>query len=215
MVALVVVLVLVVVFALVLLAMRAWGVREGPSAGAPSVPEGMEAGADQLSARLTQPFVLGPAGHGPVVSVRDVVICPGTDTDVSPEEFREHPPVGFPLFGLPEDEIGPVELGREARLDRLPHEEAELVMNACTPRGHYFVPVRQFSQLYTFVCDVNPAVAQESLTWDRDSVLGDALMLSRLVRDNHYSTQYAARGRADGDVPACAEPVCLSLATRP
>ena len=154
----------------------------------------MEATEDQLSAKLGRAHALGPPGHGPVVSVRDVVVCPGTDNDASVEEFRDHPPVAFPVFELEGPrEVGPVELGRGARLDRLGDDEAELVMNACTPRGHYFLPVRQFRQAYSFVRDVDPAEAEESLTWDRDSVLYDALMLSRLVRDNNVSAQYAAR----------------------
>jgi hypothetical protein len=154
----------------------------------------VETAEDQLSAKLSQRFALGPPDHGPVVSVRDVVVCPGTDNDATAEEFRAHPPVAFPLFELEGPiEVGPVELGRGARLDRLASDEAELVMNACTPRGHYFLPVRQFSQMYAFVRDVDPAEAEKSLTWDRDSVLYDALMLSRLVRDNNISTEYAAR----------------------
>jgi hypothetical protein len=32
-------------------------------------------------------------------------------------------------------------------LTELDHEEAELVMNACTPRGHYFFAVRHQSAL--------------------------------------------------------------------
>jgi hypothetical protein len=128
------------------------------------------------------------------VSVRDVLVCRNTDAEVPEEEFRDHPPVAFPRFEMEGPrEAPPVELGRGARLDRLPDEEAELVMNACSPRGHYFVPARQFGQLCSYVRDVDLAEAEESLTWDRDGVLQDALMLSRLVRDNNASTQYAAR----------------------
>jgi hypothetical protein len=39
-------------------------------------------------------------------------------------------------------------------------------MNACTPRGHNFAPIRQFGQRYSFILDVDP------------------LALSRLVRDH-------------------------------
>jgi len=37
-----------------------------------------------------------------------------------------------------------VELGRGLSLAPVDHDEAEMVFNACTPRGHYFFPVRQF-----------------------------------------------------------------------
>ena len=66
-------------------------------------------------------------------------------------------------------------------------------MNACSPRGHYFVAVRQYGQMYSFVRDVDPAEADAALTWDPDSALRDVLMISRLVRDNNYSAEYAAR----------------------
>jgi hypothetical protein len=52
-------------------------------------------------------------------------------------------------------------------LTELGHDEAELVMNACTPRGHYFFAVRQFGSLYAFVLDVDQAVYEEhDFTWD-------------------------------------------------
>lgn len=104
----------------------------------------------------------------------------------------------FDLYGEPTE---PVELGRGIRIDRLPQEEAELVMNACTARGHYFVPVRQFSQVYSFVRDLDPTSEEaRAFRWDdAEGTLYDALSLSRLVRDNGYSTQYAARITDDED----------------
>jgi hypothetical protein len=67
-------------------------------------------------------------------------------------------------------------------------------MNACTPRGHYFVPVRQFGQRYSFVKEVPiEGLKERHFAWDTDRTLDDALTLSRLIRDNGYSTQYAAR----------------------
>jgi hypothetical protein len=176
--------------------MGAWlaelGARRLPTESSATVADPVEASGDQLSARLGQRFALGPPGRGPVANVRDVVVCRSTETDVSPEEFDQHPPVAFPFSGR-EGDVRPVELGRGVRLDRLPHDEAELVMNACSRRGHYFVPVRQYGQMYSLVRDVDPAEADAALTWDPDSALRDVLMISRLVRDNNYSAEYAAR----------------------
>jgi hypothetical protein len=86
-----------------------------------------------------------------------------------------------------------VDLGRGVRLDRLSPDERDLVMHACAPRGHYFVPVRPPAQRYSLIRDVDPKEADQRLEWDPDSVLRDALMLARLVRDNNHSTEYAAR----------------------
>jgi hypothetical protein len=87
-----------------------------------------------------------------------------------------------------------VSLGRGLVIDRLSDEDAELVMNACSARGHYFVPVRQFGQRYSFVREVSLEEWEKSpFAWDTDGVIWDALSLSRLIRDNGYSTQYAAR----------------------
>lgn len=67
-------------------------------------------------------------------------------------------------------------------------------MNACTPRGHYFVPVRQFGQRYSFVKEVAlEELGERHFAWDTDGTLDDTLTLSRLVRDNGYSIEYAAR----------------------
>ena len=47
---------------------------------------------------------------------------------------------------------------------------------------------------YTFVRDVDAATwDRRPYDWDPDRVLWDGLVLSRLVRDNGYSTEFAAR----------------------
>jgi hypothetical protein len=147
----------------------------------------------RYSAKLDR-FAASPPGNSAVRRVRDVIVCVNDpNVEIPSEEFEAHPPIAFfDLYGEPTE---PVELGRGIRIERLPHEEAELVMNACTARGHYFVPVRQFSQVYSFVRDLDPT-SEEALAsrWDdEEGTLYDALSLSRLVRDNGYSTQYAAR----------------------
>jgi hypothetical protein len=90
--------------------------------------------------------------------------------------------------------VDAVDLGRDIRIEGLPTDEAELVMNACTPRGHHFYPVRQFGQRYALVRPVSAAQWEDhQFRWDQDGVMGDALVLSRLIRDNGHSLQYAAR----------------------
>ena len=67
-------------------------------------------------------------------------------------------------------------------------------MNACSRRGHYFIPVRQFGARYAFIEDVDPAdLAARRFGWDYNNVIYYAMVLSRLVRDNGYSLEFAAR----------------------
>lgn len=78
-----------------------------------------------------------------------------------------------------------------------------MIMDACEPRGHNFEPPRLFDQQYSFVRELN--VEDEAgpgpARFDEDGKLRDALALSRLIRDNGFSLQYAARvmDRADGE----------------
>jgi hypothetical protein len=150
----------------------------------------------QFSAKFEHPGFFGPITDAPVSGVRDVLICgvvPGA-VDFTPDEIQEHPPIAWPRLLRDEGEAPPVELGRGVRIDRLSPEDEELVMNACTPRGHYFSPIRQVGQRYSFVLEVDLAEhEQHPFLWDRQGLIYDALSLSRLVRDNGYSMEYAAR----------------------
>jgi hypothetical protein len=122
-----------------------------------------------------------------VVRVRDILLIPAGDAD---GDWAADPPVE-----------AAVDLGRDLSLTALPHAEAELVMNACTPRGHYFFAARQFNALYAFAREVElAAYAADQFAWDSDGVVMTALRLSRLVRDNGYSSEFAARivEHADG-----------------
>lgn len=155
---------------------------------------------DVFSAKLGREFSAGPPNPAPVVGVRDVIVCAKGDEEVDGEEFRDHPPVGsldWMGFADPEKKdrrVGSIELGQSIRIERLNDDTAELVMNACQPRGHYFFPVRQFGQVYSFVRHMPPTEHEENpYRWDPNGLLQHALMFSRLIRDNGYSTQYAAR----------------------
>lgn len=148
----------------------------------------------QFSAKLDG-FSAGPPTQAPVARIRDVLVCPiNNATAVSPEEFRDHPPIGSAAVLQMSNAPGPASLGQDLQIAGLPQADWELVMNACTPRGHYFVPVRQFGQRYSIVREVSARESADRLfRWDPDGVISDALMLSRLIRDNGHSLQYAAR----------------------
>jgi hypothetical protein len=138
---------------------------------------------------------VGPVTDAPVAAVRDVILCPTGVGGGDADDYRAHPPVASPILTrLKEVDPGPAPLGRNLRIDRLNEDEAEMVLRACTPRGHNFAPVKQFGQRYTFVLDIDPQQWEtRPYGWDPEDVLYDALALSRLVRDNAFSLEYAAR----------------------
>jgi hypothetical protein len=148
----------------------------------------------QFSARFDPIDAISRPTQAPVTRVRDVVICASTETDVPMEEVYAHPPVASGIARPPTAaRREPVELGRSLSLDRLSDDDASLVMNACAPRGHYFVPIRRSGQRYAFVRAIDlDDWRDRRFHWDADGVLTDALMLSRLVRDNGFSTEFAA-----------------------
>jgi hypothetical protein len=119
-----------------------------------------------------------------VLAIRDVLVVPTTvvEGDYAREEDQ---PAGDPA----------VEIANDLTLEHLPREDSELVMNACTQRGHYFLGVRQFGERYSFVRRVDPAVyeGERSFGWDDGNMIWFAMVLSRLVRDNGHSFEFAAR----------------------
>lgn len=122
-----------------------------------------------------------PPTDAPVAAVRDVLVVPTTYVD---GDYIDEPPAG--------DE--PIHIGDDVTLERLPHEDVELVMNACTRRGHYFFGVRQFGQRYSFVRRVDlDVLEQPRYGWDDGHLIFYATVLSRLVHDNGHSLEYAAR----------------------
>jgi hypothetical protein len=153
---------------------------------------------DLFSARLPREFFAGRPTSAALVGARDVVLCvaqPVPISDSADDDFLTHPPIASPTemresIGSP----GAVELGRGLRIDRLRAGDEELVINACSPRGHYFSPIRNVGQRYSFVRDIDvDQLAERLYDWDPEQVVWDGLVLSRLVRDNGYSTEFAAR----------------------
>ena len=147
---------------------------------------------DRFSADLPHHF--GPTTNAPVARARDVVVCTTEGGAGSVDEARAHPPIASPIARRHGLDDQPVELGRGVSIGRLSDADAELVMNACTPRGHHFAPIRQFGQRYSFIREVpDDEYHRDRLRWDPTDAVWDALTLSRLIRDNAYSTRYAAR----------------------
>jgi hypothetical protein len=150
--------------------------------------------------------VVGNAPTGAdIASVRDVLLVPTGEAGTF-EEFQAHAPAGSP----------PVDLNRELHfIESLPRDEVDLVMDACTPRGHYFVAARQFGCRHALVRELDESTLTENrFNWDGDGVVNAAFILSRLVRDNAYSTQFAARviDHADGAQQVIPGPVATEAA---
>jgi len=141
----------------------------------------------------TGPGAARPPGGGEIVGVRDVLLIPGRpDMDLDGVEPADL--ATFPTWDIREgrQDAEPIDLGRGLVLTQLDH--AERVMTACSSRGHYFFPVRQFGQMYSFVREIDLAeIADERWNWDSENVIRDAVAMSRLILDNGYSTEYAAR----------------------
>lgn len=126
--------------------------------------------------------------QAPVSRIFDTLLVPtGTGTF---QEHQAHPSVGDPHF----------DLGRGLSIVIPPYDLVELVMNACSQRGHYFIPTRQFGCRFSFELE-HPLEPEPCLRWDPDGIISQTVALSRLVRDNAYSTEYAARvvEHADGE----------------
>src|SRR4051794_35648849 len=95
----------------------------------------------QFSAKFNAIHAISLPTNAPVVRVRDVLICVTSGADVSMEEVHAHPPIASPIEMRVRGAGEPVDLGRGVYIGRLSGEDVELVMNACSLRGHYFAPV--------------------------------------------------------------------------
>jgi hypothetical protein len=153
------------------------------------------------------PMCARPPGRARVERIRDVLLVPATDERVSEDEWRDNPPAGDPA----------VDLGRGLSIvHRLSREENELVMHACEPRGHFFIPAFPFGvrQAYVHVLPV-AEYERNPYGWDPEGTISAAYKLSRLVRDNAVSTEYSARivDYADGQRQVIPGPVSGEWAT--
>jgi hypothetical protein len=135
-------------------------------------------------AKALPSFISRAPTEAAVVAIRDVLVVPTTIVEGDYPGVDEQP-AGDPA----------VELADGLMLERLPAQNSELVMNACTQRGHYYLGVRQFGERYAFVRRVDPAIyeGERSFGWDDGNVIWFAILLSRLIRDNAHSFEFAAR----------------------
>lgn len=145
-----------------------------------------------------RPITVGPA----VRAVRDVLLVP--TNGVVDGDWEQHQPAGDP----------PVELGRAVRLTQCLAGvvEAERIMDACEPPGENFKPHRQFGCRYAYVRELPvEEYARSRGRWDHDEAILAAVTLSRLIRDNAHSTEYAVRvvEFSDGHVKIIPGPVNL------
>ena len=123
--------------------------------------------------------------------VTDVIVCASSYDDVPVDEIRAHPPVGMEPRSLFEAAVPEVDLGDGIKLASYAHGEE--IFQACGG-GQNFKPARQFGQLYSFVRERGYTDVDDTLFgYDEDGRLHQALALSRLIRDNGFSLQYAAR----------------------
>jgi len=142
-------------------------------------------GQDRASSENLQE-TFGPPGAALPTRVLDLVITTTDRSHEAPEDEYERNP--------PATQDGPIDLGFGVRLEELHREDAELVLNACSPRGHFFIPVRQFGQRYTYVFErATDEATATSTHFDPEQRLNAAIQLSRLVRENSDSMQYGAR----------------------
>jgi hypothetical protein len=147
----------------------------------------------RYSADLPTSGAAAPPGNAEVVRVRDVLLIPGSGVEQGDTADLALLPHSDPEEGE-WTKPGPIDLDRRLTLAKLEHDEGNRVLNACSQRGHYFVPVKQFGQMYSLVREVElDEIELVRWTWDTDGVISDALAMSRLILDNGYSTQYAAR----------------------
>jgi hypothetical protein len=126
--------------------------------------------------------------------VRDVLVIPSPGYRADPQDWLDNPPV--------EDRT---DLGNGVFIERLRNENDDLpdeVMDAASPRGLHYKPVRQFGQLYSFWREIprNEWDGADMHAWDPTQAIGEAVALSRLVLDNAHSFEFVGRvfDRDDG-----------------
>jgi hypothetical protein len=136
----------------------------------------------------------GVSTRAPVAQVLDVLIATtGRSHEATDEDYALNPPAA---------DAGAFDLGYGVRIERLPFDDVELVMNACDPRGHFFISKRQYGQHYSYIYEPAETDWQQNPSgWDPEQRLNAAMHLSRLVKDNSDSMEYAARSTIhdDGD----------------
>ena len=102
------------------------------------------------------------------------------------------------MAGLGEPPAGGLGLGAALGdgivLQRIDDDEAEAVMDAAEPAGENYDATRQWSQFYALVREVDEAEYEETGdNYDVGGLMNETIALSRLIVDNAYCSEYAAR----------------------
>ena len=128
-------------------------------------------------------------GHLQLPRVRDVLVVPAPGQHADPAAWDENPPLD-----------GPVDLGNGVHLERLRGDDIELaaqVIEASIPRGLNFDATRPFGQLYSFWREVPEAEwnaeGETMFAWDPSEAISEAIVVSRLVRDNAHGFEFVGR----------------------
>ncbi|MGH3041083.1 MAG: hypothetical protein ACRDNG_04985 [Gaiellaceae bacterium] len=140
--------------------------------------------------------------------VRDILIVPTNPDPAAAEDpvWEAHSPVAW--------EGGAFDLGGGITIQTIDNDEAEALMDASGPAGEHYRATRQWGQFYSFVREIGAAEYEETEDgFDAGNHLGETVALSRLVRDNFYCTEFAARVIEAPDRPRRIVPI-LSFENR-
>lgn len=114
--------------------------------------------------------------------VFDVIMLSTGNFRASPQTFQDHRP--------PEDDFY---LTDDFWVGRLPKGiSSELVFKACDSPGLNFHPTRQYGMRYAF-CRKVDTTRETYYQWDRDHVIGSAIMLSRFIHPTTIGSSLAAK----------------------
>jgi hypothetical protein len=98
---------------------------------------------------------------------------------------------------IPAGFAGPIELAHDVRIERLDPELYERLLRATELRGENWHPTRQYHVVHAYVRQAwsrdDGGAPNNLYHWDADRRLYPCVQLSRLVRDNSASTEYAVR----------------------
>lgn len=120
--------------------------------------------------------------------VYDVVLQTTGAFRAPTQVFLESPPIEGQFQLMPDVWIG-----------RLPNGvKGATVLDACSPAGQNFSPIRQFGVRYSFVRALQKGTLH-NLSWDEDQRLGILLFLSRLIHPTTVASIYSARLEFEGD----------------
>lgn len=105
--------------------------------------------------------------------------------------------------GMRAGENGPVSLPTGIQIEVIDQALEQRLLGACELRGEDWSPARQFHAVHAYVRRVwrdGESIPDDLYRWDSEGRLYPCVQLSRLVRDNATSTEFAVRRlrRADG-----------------